>query len=256
MNDPEIIVRLNYLQHMADNAKQVSLENLNLLLSSQDSRASNFLSHYQGFAFMLEHLSYSFECIQSSTKFYFQESNEDFDYAVASMLQGNYKCAVMGLRSVFELTLLGIAFQNSPKIKFGKKDINATDHIKGRCDTPSSSDVRNYLFKFSPVANSDLLSRKKLHDQYRELSSHVHTRGKAGSRQYKSALPIPTFEPARLLDMATIFVSTVAILGIALVIQFPSLIRVANSNDEYAVSRISQMFNSEVLDRLNQIHSR
>lgn len=255
MNDPEIIVQLNYLQHMADNAKQVSLESLNLLCSSQDSRASNFLSHYQGFVFILEHLTSSFECAQHSTKFYFQESDEDFDYAVASMLQGNYKCAVMGLRSVFELTILGIAFQTSPKIRFGKKDINVTDHIKGRCDTPSSSDVRDYLFTLSPFANSDLLSKKKLQDQYRELCSHVHTRGRVGSRQYNSALPIPTFEPTRLLDMTTIFVNTVAILGIALVIQFPSLIRVANSNDEYAVSRISQVFNSEVLDRLNQIHS-
>jgi hypothetical protein len=255
MNDPEIIVRLNYLQHMADNAKQVSLENLNLLLSPQDPRALNFLSHYQGFAFMLEHLSSSFECIQSSTNFYFQESEEDFDYAVATMLQGNYKCAVMGLRSVFELVLLGIVFQNSAEIRCDKKVYNITDHIKGLCDTPSHGYVRDALFKLSPFANSDLLSKKKLQDQYRELSSHVHTRGKAGSRQYKSALPIPTFEPTRLLDMTTIFVSTVAILGIALVIQFPSLIRVVDSNDEYAVGRISQMFNSEVLDRLNQIHS-
>lgn len=255
MNDPEIIVRLNYLQHMADNAKQVSLENLNLLLSSQDPRALNFLSHYQGFAFMLEHLSSSFDCIRSSTNFYFQESEEDFNYAVATMLQGNYKCAIMGLRSVFELVLLGIVFQNSAKIRCDKKDYNIIDHIKGRCDTPSNGYVRDSLLKLPSFANSDLLSKKQLQDQYRELSSHVHTKGKAGSRRYNSVLPIPTFEPNHLFGMTTIFVSTVSILGIALVIQFPSLIRAVNSNDEYAVGRISQMFNPEVLDRLNQIHS-
>ncbi len=252
MNDPELIVRLQYLQHMTNNANQVSSQNLNFLLSSQDSRARNFLVHYQSLAFMLEHLSSSFECVQKSTSFYFQESEEEFDYAVATMLQGNYKLAIMGLRSTFELVFLGVVFQNTNTsvIKCNKHTYNITDHIKGLCDTPPHGCVREHLFEDHQFANSDLLSKDKLLDRYRCLSAYVHTKGQAGSRQFRSALPIPTFEPTRLFDIITIFIDTVAILGVILGIKFASLVQASHSGDEYAVSKISLMFSSGVLAQL------
>ena len=153
MNDPELIARLQYLQKMASEANQVSSRNLTFLLSSQEPHARNFLVHYQSFAFMLEDLSSSLECVQKSTTFYFQESEEEFDYTVATMLQGNYKFAVMGLRSIFELVPLGILFQNSSVIKCGKNTYKITDHIRRLCDTPRAACVRERLFKCPQFSN-------------------------------------------------------------------------------------------------------
>lgn len=256
MNDPELIVRLMYLQEMASNANQVSRQNIDFLLSSQDNpRARAFLAHYQSFASMLEMLSSSFECVKKSTTFYFQEAEEEFDYGVATTLQGNYKLGVIGLRNTFELVTLGALFQNVSLIRCGKDTYKIGDHIRGFCDTPSHKCVRKLLFKYPKFSEGGLLSEDKLADRYHRLSAYVHTKGKAVSRQFGAALPVPTFEPARLLDMAAIFVDTVSILGIVLGIQFPSLIQAVQPGDTFAVSRISLMFSPEVIAQLREIRS-
>lgn len=103
----------------------------------------------------------------------FLEAVINMETALIQSIHGLYKSSLMSLRSCLETTFLAIFYS------YPENDKEYDDFWDGKVDTPSFRRVRDFLFDKNNFQAFDAKHglHQDIRDEYRALSSFIHTRG-------------------------------------------------------------------------------
>jgi len=103
----------------------------------------------------------------------FLEAIINMETALIQSVHGLYKSSLMSLRSCLETTFLAVFYS------YPENDKEYDDYWDGKIDTPSFRRVRNFLFEKNNFRAFDAKYglQREIQDEYRTLSSYIHTRG-------------------------------------------------------------------------------